>query len=425
MTKRWAVLVGERSTMHLMRGVKRLLSKVLPLFFVLSVNGALVTAAAVEVTVEVQATGVNQADAINNALIQAIQQVTGVRINSSVVLSDLQQDTRRDSGKDFYQLDQKFQKNIKNDSNGVIKEYRITNMDVQPQFGVQVQLTVTIDKYTPVGLSADSRRKIAVMPFAEPSGRVTQGGVALQTSLIAYMVKTRRFAVLDRSNSDAYSQEMALITSGQTPFSEQARIAQVLSADYLITGTLRAAQSNLSQQYIPLTGETVTNVTGSAGRADFSLMEVATRQVKFAGHVVVNGSNDATAEKIGSVIVEAIYPLRIIDASDPTELVINQGGDSVKVGQRFAAFVLGVEQFDPYTKESLGRREKEAAQIEISRVLPKMSYAKVIKGALPPTSDVEIVLRRPTVSAATTNTRVAPAPQQQQAPAVTKLPFDK
>jgi curli biogenesis system outer membrane secretion channel CsgG len=424
MTKRRVVLAGERSMMHLIRGVKCLLSKVLPLFFVLSVNGALVTAAAVEVTVEVQATGVNQADAINNALIQAIQQVTGVRINS-VVMSDLQLDSRNANGKDSHQLDEKFQKNIKNVINGVVKEYRITSMDVQPKTGAQVQLTVTIDKYTPVGLSADSRRKIAVMPFAEPSGRVTQGGVALQTSLIAYIVKTRRFAVLDRSNSDAYSQEMALITSGQTPMSEQARIAQVLSADYLITGTLRAARSNLSQQYIPLTGETVTNVTGSAGRADFSLMEVATRQVKFAGHVDVSGSNDVAAEKIGFAIIEAIYPLRIIDASDPTELVINQGGDSVKVGQRFAAFVLGVEQFDPYTKESLGRREKEAAQIEISRVLPKMSYAKVIKGALPPTSGVEIVLRRPTANAATVNTRATPAVQQPQAPTITKLPFDK
>jgi hypothetical protein len=105
--------------------------------------------------------------------------------------------------------------------------------------------------------------------------------------------------------------------------------------------------------------------------------------------------------------------------------VINQGGDSVKVGQRFAAFVLGVEQFDPYTKESLGRREKEAAQIEISRVLPKMSYAKVIKGALPSTSGVEIVLRMPTVSAAKVNTRTAPVAQQPQAPTVIKLPFDK
>ena len=424
MTKRWTVLAGERSLTHMILGAKSLFANVLAILVLLGVNGVIATAAAVEVTVEVQATGVNQADAINNALIQAIQQVTGVRINT-VVMSDIKQDTRHVNGKDLYQLDQKFQKNIKNQSNGVIKEYRITNMDMQPNTGAQVNLTVTIEKYTPVGLSADSRRKIAVMPFAEPSGRVTQGGIALQTSLIAYLVKTRRFAVLDRSNSDAYSQEMALITSGQTPVREQARIAQVLSADYLITGTLRAAQSNLSQQYIPLTGETVTNVTGSAGRADFSLMEVATRQVKFAGHVVVSGTNDITAEKIGSAIIEAIYPLRIIDTSDPSELVINQGGDSVKVGQRFAAFVLGAEQFDPYTKESLGRREKEAAQIEISRVLPKMSYAKVIKGALPSTSGVEIVLRMPTVSAAKVNTRTAPVAQQPQAPTVIKLPFDK
>ena len=111
MKQRCVVLVVESSMSQLMRGVKRLLFKVLPLFFVLCANGALVTAAAVEVTVEVQATGVNPSEAINNALIQAIQQVTGVRINS-VVVSELQQETRRGNGKDVYQLDQKFQKNI-------------------------------------------------------------------------------------------------------------------------------------------------------------------------------------------------------------------------------------------------------------------------------------------------------------------------
>jgi hypothetical protein len=54
-----------------------------------------------------------------------------------------------------------------------------------------------------------------------------------------------------------------------------------------------------------------------------------------------------------------------------------------------------------------------------------MSYAKVIKGALPTASGVEIVLRRPTVNAATVNTRATPAAQQPQAPTVIKLPFDK
>jgi hypothetical protein len=154
-------------------------------------------------------------------------------------------------------------------------------------------------------------------------------------------------------------------------------------------------------------------------------MEVATRQVKFTGHVDAAGSNEVIAEKIGSVIIEAIYPLRVIDTSDPTELVINQGGDSVKVGQKFTAFLLGAEQFDPYTKESLGKREKEAAQIEVIRVLPKMSYAKVIKGSLPVTTSAEIVLRKPIeapLPKASTPVRVtSPSPE----PNIVKLPFDR
>ena len=72
MTKRWAFLAGERSITHMILGAKSLFANVLAVLVLLSVNGVIATAAAVEVTVEVQATGVNQADAINNALIHII-----------------------------------------------------------------------------------------------------------------------------------------------------------------------------------------------------------------------------------------------------------------------------------------------------------------------------------------------------------------
>ncbi len=405
-------------------GSRGFAASILTLFFVFGVGATGNIAAAVEITVDIQATGANLNDAINNGLVQAIQQVTGVRINRSVIFELLQTDQSGADGA-IHKFDEKLQQNLKSDSNGVIKQYSVGNVDRRQQAEVQVQLIVTIEKYTEVGLSSESRRKIAVMPFADPSGKITQAGTTLQTSLISYIVKTRRFAVLDRSNSEAYFQEMSLIATGQTPLSEQTRIAQVLSADYLVTGRLQAAQSTLSQQYIPLTGETVSRVTGTQGRVDFSLMEVATRQVKFTGQVEATGSNDVIAEKIGSLITEAIYPLRVIDASDPTELVINQGGDSVRVGQKFTAFLLGAEQFDPYTKESLGKREKEAAQIEVTRVLPKMSYAKVTKGTLPLTVAIEIVLRKPieaSLPKASTATRVT-SPQQE--PSIVKLPFDR
>ena len=417
-------LVQKRSKVRTILRVRHFAASLLTLFFVCGFDATFGTAAAAEVTVDIQATGANQNEAINNGLVQAIQQVTGVRINRSAIYDLLQTDQSGSDGA-VHKFDEKLQQNLKSDSNGVIKQYRIVNIDRLQKSEVQVQLLVTIEKYTEVGVSSESRRKIAVMPFSDPSGKVTQAGTTLQTSLISYIVKTRRFAVLDRSNSEAYFQEMSLITTGQTPLSEQARVAQVLSADYLITGRLQAAQSTLSQQYIPLTGETVSRVTGTPGRVDFSLMEVATRQVKFTGHFDAAGSNEVIAEKIGSVIIEAIYPLRVIDASDPTELVINQGGDSVKVGQKFTAFLLGAEQFDPYTKESLGKREKEAAQIEVIRVLPKMSYAKVIKGTLPVTISAEIVLRKPieaSVPKASTSVR-ATSPSQE--PNIVKLPFDR
>lgn len=422
--KHSTVLVQKHSTIRTIQIARRFAVSFLTMLFIFGFGATVGIAAAVEITVEIHATGANSNDAINNGLVQAIQQVTGVRINRSVIYDLLQTDQSGGDGA-LHKFDEKLQQNLKTDTNGVIKRYSIVNIDQRQRAEVHVQLVVTIEKYSEVGLSSESRRKIAVMPFSDPSGKVIQAGTTLQTSLISYIVKTRRFAVLDRSNYEAYFQEMSLITTGQTPLSEQARVAQVLSADYLVTGRLQAAQSALSQQYIPLTGETVSRVTGTTGRVDFSLMEVATRQIKFTGYVDATGSNDVIAEKIGSVIIEAIYPLRVIDASDPTELIINQGGDSVKVGQKFTAFLLGAEQFDPYSKESLGKREKETAQIEVIRVLPKMSYAKVTKGTLPVTVATEIVLRKSIEAPPPKVPTPVRVTSPSQEPNIVKLPFDR
>ena len=119
--------------------------------------------------------------------------------------------------------------------------------------------------------------------------------------------------------------------------------------------------------------------------------------------------------------------MRLIRFSDPANLVVGQGGDSLKPGQRFRAMVLGEAMTDPYTKEPLGQVEEEAGVIEIRRVDGKLSYAQLVSGRLPPPSgdDVQIVLRP--ASAASAGPAVARArTRAQAAPAstVTKLPYD-
>ncbi len=142
-------LVQKRSTVRKVLRVRFLAALLLTLFFVWGIDSTVRTAAAVEVTVEIQSTGANSNDAINNGLVQAIQQVTGVRINRSALYELLQTD-QSSGGGTIHKFDEKLQQNLKSDSNGVIKQYRIVSIDRRHQAEVQVQLVVTIEKYSEV-----------------------------------------------------------------------------------------------------------------------------------------------------------------------------------------------------------------------------------------------------------------------------------
>jgi hypothetical protein len=115
-----------------------------------------------------------------------------------------------------------------------------------------------------------------------------------------------------------------------------------------------------------------------------------------------------------------------ISSEDPANLVISQGGSSLRVGQRFRAMVLGEMMTDPYTHEPLGQVEREAGVVEIRRVDAKLSYAQIVSGYVPSLAgdNAQIVLR-PALAASTPSAARARRPAaNRDAPAGTKLPFD-
>ena len=377
-----------------------------------------VRAEPVEVTVDGEAA--SKEAAIAKALVEALQQVTGVAITatqqSGVALTAIAQS----DGTAAAQLTEASQAELIRQTNGVVRSYRILNVEQMPGLPVVVHIAVVIEKYTTKGLGNDSRRRLAVAPFTDANGKTNAQGLRFQQRLSAYLVQTRRFAVLDRSNDAAYESEMALIASNTVTPAERARLGQVIGADYVVVGHLQSSTSKTTETPIAITGEIASNTTTTNGRAEYSVIEIATRQVKWSGMVGVGTADDVAVAQIGDQIIEALYPLRIIDVSDPHELVINQGGGSLKVGLRFKVFALSAEMFDPYTKESLGRREREVGTVEVIRVMPKMSYARLVQGKLPDGA-ADLLIRRAADASASRPAKASIAPT---ANTPLKLPFD-
>ena len=76
-------------------------------------------------------------------------------------------------------------------------------------------------------------------------------------------------------------------------------------------------------------------------------------------------------------LLNAIFPI-LVESIKGKYLVLGQGGETVKKGQRMQLILRGEKIKDSYTKESLGRSEEVIGEIEITGVTPKQSYAKVI-----------------------------------------------
>ena len=72
-----------------------------------------------------------------------------------------------------------------------------------------------------------------------------------------------------------------------------------------------------------------------------------------------------------------IYPLRVVAVEDG-EVVLNQGGESVSEGDKYEMFAMGDLIKDPYTGESLGRKETKCGELEIIRVKGKTSDGRIL-----------------------------------------------
>jgi hypothetical protein len=365
------------------------------------------SAYATPVTVVSVGEGRDRSDAIKNALLYAVEQVTGVKIESSRASAASLERTSTTNGT-MTKLDTQYQEEMKQQSGGIVSSYEIVSDGKSAEGKYEITLSVTIEKFEAKGLANDNRRRVIVGAFtADTAAQCDQSmgsgcpnlsafAGRLVERLTSYITLSRRFAVLDRTQDNIYAKEMNLIQSDDVPLKERVRLGQLLAADYVVVGKLNTIGAETSMKTNALTSE-VTGKKQFSASVDFQVIDISTRQIKWAGTVKQVADNVETlaefsAQTIGESITQTIYPLRAIKIDDPAAIVVNQGSDTIKVGQVFKAYRLGEELKDPYSKESLGRAEQEIAVLKITKVDAKVSYGALQSGAMANGDD--ILLRR-------------------------------
>tara|TARA_B100000945_G_scaffold144419_1_gene115590 strand:- start:104 stop:1408 length:1305 start_codon:yes stop_codon:yes gene_type:complete len=356
------------------------------------------------IKVETEGTGVSVREAIDSALIQAIERVNGKSMESSTLLKTTEklEETNKDSN---YYSSQEYQDEIKSKTKGQIKEYKILSQNQMPDTSLWVvRVNATIAKYK-VSKSA-KRKRIAALPLQARPDCCNMMGVGtnpvfaseeLSRGLSNALVQSRKFTVLDRDYIAERSSEKNVL-SGDVPSEELAKLGQELFSDYILVGTITTAKAKEVTKTMRTNNMTFKEMQGVL-QVSYRIIDVPTSQVKFSSNATINVTNsdlkkegvsnqnspaeimyaviNVGAKKIGENILNAIFPI-LVESIKGKVVVLGQGGESIRRGQQMQLILRGDKIVDSYTKESLGRSEEVIGTIKITSVTPKQAYGNIV-----------------------------------------------
>ncbi|MGA2677808.1 MAG: CsgG/HfaB family protein [Sedimentisphaerales bacterium] len=366
---------------------------------------------------QVQGQGQSKDDAIKNGLFQAVAQAKGIKVGSgdySFGYRSASADINRTStGKTvgFDAVSVQTSGTLQTtDIAGLVKTYEVIDEKKLDDGTYQVTLKVWV--YNRVA-DKTSRTRFAVMPL-RPEERsysfinlVVPGeqlADKLAQKITTAITQTNKFAVLDRQHIQEYLNEQGVLFL-TAPIEEQARIGQVLGADYMLVGTITEANLRIKHT----SSEAAAGVNFKEYRADFAfdyrVIVASSRQVKFSDSVRLRLETDdikqlvtkweppdldyrelvdnlvaKAAAEVVNKLSDRLYPPRIASIEADGKVIIDQGGDRFVTGTLLDVFKADKQIADADTNEIIGSTEILVATICIDKVAPVLSYCSVVSG---------------------------------------------
>ncbi|MEJ8859950.1 CsgG/HfaB family protein [Variovorax robiniae] len=344
--------------------------------------------------------GASPGEAVAEALKLAILQVNGAAIQSTTVSAkygldvSLNQDSASLRANAFADI-------VKQRSGGVVQNFKLVELQ-EPTKGTnhyKATIEAQIAKFTP---SADMQKiKVVIGPIHFDGATVPMGdrtvssaeiGATLRQRISDALVQTGRFDVLDREMSPEIEQELSMISSGQAPSAELAKLSQAASADIGWSGRVSTLAYNRHVRKLQTSDRELVSYEGGWAISE-KLVNVATRQVMASeslrgvapsvapttlsqGVDSIKVLEDICSDIVNQVVTSVLrrtFPVTVV-SRDGTNVVLSQGGQSMKEGNRYRVVAMGAEMKDPQTGQSLGRVEQPYGELVVDRVTPNLSY---------------------------------------------------
>ena len=233
----------------------------------------------------------------------------------------------------------------------------------------------------------------------------------------ASLLATRKFDVLTRQQ-DKLEQLVKEQDFGESDFAKEKGPESGLleAADYIAVPTVQDFKFYRSTKSVP-------NISNKYVRQDSGMLEISaqvldtetaaiktTFQLKSSfrtGEQVVNSKGGRpssvhftrmakdVAAKMADQLVDAVFPMRILNAEAGT-VWVNRGEDGgLDKGDVLKVFRPGKELVDPYTGEKLGSAERMIGKIKVIRVNPKFTIAKVLQDSQEEPVQAGYIVREP------------------------------
>ena len=350
--------------------------------------------------------------AVNEALVSALESRVGVTlsseeratiVNDSTATSVSQNGVLDDQRK--LALNDSIKKEVQKWSKGQISGYDVVGETFDAttrKYRVEVLVRFPGTYPDPNPAAVENRRRMAVMAFRPArssfawygqQGNALDWTSALADKLNVCLTQTRKFAMLDRKFDAEVEAELARLSGANASPADVARMTAKLGTDYLVVGEVSFSDV-LPPPVNPFTGRVMPPAHVQFAEVTYRVLLAPTGQLKWTDVVrldagafaapdlatFVSSTAEAAACAISDGMMSNILPFEIVGKTASGQLVVGEGGKSLKAGEFFTVFALGEEVKDTRTGEVLDAIEDAVGTVQIVRVTDKMSYAQVVEG---------------------------------------------
>ena len=336
------------------------------------------------VTVSITGVGFNSKDAIKDGLVQAISQVNGLQMSSQTSSSMVSFETVKD-GDETFASSSSFQEKVKQNTKGVIQSWQIISVG-KNQSGemFEAKLNVNVSK---LQLSSELKRMRFVVSPVKINNQIKDRSSAksfekiFNSQLRSMLVKSNRFALLDRKNSKEIDKEINFIKGSNVRTEELAKLGNKVGADYIIVTSLQ----NINNKTIKtkLMGETISTKQSEIDLT-ISIVDIATSQIIFSDSMSLSQAGGSLskfskliADRLARKITDTFFPAKLI-AFKNNKLTVDQGNSFFNKKSIYNIIKLGPRVIDQTLNQFSGRVENIVGKAQFLEGSSKQSVLKLI-----------------------------------------------